>query len=178
MPYRLLNGPSGRRQRSAPFMSYEINPKSAQNTYTLAPSVAGVGPAGPFLLSSFSSRGRGASRSHTMRPVSRSRQMVTRRLPRAAVRKMRSRLSAGDEWPNGNSVFQITLVAGPNSPGKRRLADTPDPLGPRKRPHSPGSGPSAARVDESRNTAVKTRVIVRDHSSVGWQPMVKVETGF
>ena len=34
---------------------------------------------------------------------------------------MRSSVSAGDEWPNGSSVFQTTLVVGPNSAGRRVL---------------------------------------------------------
>jgi len=57
------------------------------------PSVTGVGPAGPLRESSFSVLVRGASRSHTIRPVPRSRQIVTSFSPRAAVTKMRSRVS-------------------------------------------------------------------------------------
>src|SRR6185503_18574821 len=79
-------------------------------------------------------------------PVRRSRQMVSSFSPRAAVRKMRSRVSAGDECPNGSSVFQTTFFSGPNSEGRRVLVDTPDPFGPRKRDQPSGSGMSAASV--------------------------------
>ena len=111
MPYRLLNGPSGTRHRSCPSTSYESRPKSAKNTYTFTPSVAGVGPAGPLRVSSFSTRGRGASCSHRIRPLRRSRPMVTRRSLRVPVRKIRSRVSAGEECPNGSAVFKFPRLA-------------------------------------------------------------------
>ena len=141
-------------------MSYERSPKSAKNTYTLTPSVAGVGPAGPFRLSSLSTRGRGASRSQRMRPVCRSRQMVIRRPPRAAVRKMRSRVSDGEEWPKGSPVFQMTFFVGPNSVGRRRLSETPDPLGPRKRDQPSGSGASVDTAAPRNSIATNARIMI------------------
>src|ERR1700730_3428453 len=44
---------------------------------------------------------------------------------------MRSRVSTGEEWPGGSSVFQITFLLGPNSWGSPVVADTPVPFVPR-----------------------------------------------
>src|SRR5262245_29810055 len=44
---------------------------------------------------------------------------------------MRSRVSTGDEWPGGSSVFQTTFLLGPNSVGNPVVAETPVPFGPR-----------------------------------------------
>src|SRR5712664_3354290 len=75
---------------------------------------------------------------------------------------MRSRVRAGDEWPNGSAVFQMTFVSGPSSAGRRVLIDTPDPFGPRKRDHDSGSGASADVLTMLRNNrATKVLTIGR-----------------
>ena len=42
-------------------------------------------------------------------------------------------MNTGDEWPGGSGVFHFTWLSGPNSTGRFVAADTPVPLGPRKR---------------------------------------------
>jgi hypothetical protein len=48
----------------------------------------------------------------------------------------------GDENPSGNSTFQMTFFAGPNSAGRPDVSATPEPFGPRKRAQSAPSARS------------------------------------
>src|SRR5437667_7475524 len=80
-------------------------------------------------------RERGTSRCHSCLPVWRSRQMTNSLWLSlsllCAVRKMRLRVSTGEEWPGGNGVFQKTFFSAPNWVGRPAVEETPVPLGPR-----------------------------------------------
>src|SRR2546429_9608650 len=84
---------------------------------------------------------------HRIFPVLRSRQNVnslpplsitlsprpasTRSPPSAPVRKIKSLVMTGDEWPKGSVVFQTTFLLGPNSVGTLVTSATPEPFTPR-----------------------------------------------
>src|ERR1041385_4265023 len=111
-------------------------PKSWKNTYTLVPSVTGLGDAGPLTFCKRPSCARGTSRCQRIFPVCRSRQMTNSFSFVCAVTKMRLLVNTGDECPAGNSVFQTTFLVGPNSVGKPFVSETPVPFGPRNCDHS------------------------------------------
>src|SRR2546430_1286988 len=94
-------------------------------------SVTGLGDDAEFLARIFVLRLRGASRRHRILPVARSRQSVSSLSPSAAVRKTWLSVSAGEECPGGDCVFQITFFSGPISIGSPVDTGTPDPLGAR-----------------------------------------------
>src|SRR6266576_269057 len=59
-------------------------------------------------------------------------QHTVRRLPLYPARKIRSPAATGEELPPGTFAFQSRFIFGPNSIGRPRASETPDPFGPRK----------------------------------------------
>src|SRR5215510_5563633 len=71
---------------------------------------------------------------------------------------MRVRASTGDEWPGGSEVFQTTFFSGPNSTGRFVAPETPVPLGPRKRGHSPSFAIARPTQNSAKMSAAMQRI--------------------
>src|SRR5262249_28820705 len=135
---------------------------------TRLPSVTGEGDAGPFGPSSRPFCARGTSRRHSSRPLARSSARTYSLSLSCAVMKMWVAVSTGDECPAGTAVFQMTFFDGPNSAGSPEVADTPVPLGPRKRDQSDGfaAAVTAAGSESAATARLSARVIRRAVRSI------------
>src|SRR5215471_3696573 len=71
---------------------------------------------------------------------------------------MRVRASTGDEWPGGSEVFQTAFLSGPNSTGRFVASETPVPLGPRKRGHSPSFAIARPTQNSAKMSAAMKRI--------------------
>src|SRR5262245_58260608 len=83
--------------------------------------------------------------SHSRLPVFKSKQETVRRSPSNPARNTRPRATIGEEVPLGTSVRQARFLSLPNSTGRPRVLETPEPFGPRKRGQSSGRAPQAVR---------------------------------
>src|SRR6266446_3077193 len=96
-------------------------------------STAGVDEAASFGLDFRSTRVASTVRSHKRLPLLRSRHATMHRVPSYPVRKTRFSQTTGEECPDGTEVRHARFFIGPNSTGRSRDSDTPEPFGPRKR---------------------------------------------
>src|SRR5438034_9262373 len=96
-------------------------------------SAAGVDEAGSFGLDFRSSRVTSTVRSPKRLPLFESRHATMHRLCSYPVRKTRFSQTMGEECPAGTAVRHVRFFLGPNSTGRSRDSDTPEPFGPRNR---------------------------------------------
>ena len=108
---------------------------SLKTAYTCSPSVQGVGVAWEFLPSLYPGTCSSTSVFHRIRPLAASRQRTWHLRPScsAAVRKIRSPHTMGDDQPSpGIGVFQATPWVAFHSSGRPDSVEMPCPVGPRK----------------------------------------------
>jgi hypothetical protein len=83
----------------------------------------------------------------------------------------------GEEYPCGNSTFQMTFVSGPNSVGRPFVSATPEPFGPRKRDQSVSAAAiviSAIRTVNQVMSLSKAKRKIRDREHrTGIRPAAK-----
>src|SRR3989442_7933757 len=96
-------------------------------------STTGVDEAASFGLDFRSTRVGSTFRSHTRLPLFRSKHARMHPVSSYPVRKTRFSQTTGEECPAGTAVRHARFFIGPNSTGRARDSDTPEPFGPRKR---------------------------------------------
>src|SRR5947207_3246079 len=96
-------------------------------------STTGVDEAASFGLVFRSTRVASTVRSHKRLPLFRSRHTTMQRVSSYPVRKTRFSQTTAEACPDGTAVRHARFFMGPNSTGRSRDSDTPEPFGPRKR---------------------------------------------
>src|SRR6266511_4721697 len=97
---------------------------------------AGVDEAASFGLDFRSIRVASTVRSHKRLPLFKSKHTTKHRVSSYPVRKTRLSQTTGEECPAGTAVRHVRFFIGPNSTGRSRDSDTPEPFGPQSAANS------------------------------------------
>src|SRR5690242_20970404 len=84
----------------------------------------------------------------------------------------------GDEFPAGASTFQINFFFRPNSTGRPRASETPEPFGPRKRGQSPAIPVRQSRQKLEARSLATIRKLTHEWLGhfISWRCLVKLPT--